>query len=121
AARGLARSGWPGRRPGRGSGGGCRARRAGHRPPARRSRGEPAPPPPPPDPAAQSPARRQPGGGRAVIGMIHRIALHPAVLWTLIALAAIKIIWGSLTWDIWHVIGGLGALGAFWYALRHAR
>src|SRR5690606_23768286 len=60
-------------------------------------------------------------GGWAVIGMLHRIALHPAVLWTLIALAAIKIGWGSLTWDVWHVLAGLGALGLFWYALRHAR
>src|SRR5690606_14945130 len=121
ATRGLARPGrHPGRR-GRGGGGGCRARRAGHRAPARRGRGEPAPPPPPPDPAPQSPARRQSAGGRAVIGMSRRLALHPAVLWTVIALAAIKIIWGSLTWDVWHVLAELGALGAFWYALRHAR
>jgi len=56
-----------------------------------------------------------------VIGMIRRVALHPAVLWTLIALATIKIAWGSLTWDVWHVLAGLGALSAFWYALRHAR
>jgi hypothetical protein len=56
-----------------------------------------------------------------VIGMLRRLALHPAVLWTLIALAVIKIAWGGMTWDIWHMIGGLGALGAFWYALRHAQ
>lgn len=53
--------------------------------------------------------------------MIRRIALHPAVLWTLIALASIKIAWGGLTWNIWHMIGGLGALILFWYALRHAK
>ena len=53
--------------------------------------------------------------------MLRRIALHPAVLWPLIALAAIKIGWGGMTWSAWHVIGGLGALTAYWYALRHAR
>ena len=53
--------------------------------------------------------------------MLRRVALHPAVLWPLIILAAIKIGWSSLTWDVWHVLAGLGALGAFWYALRHAR
>lgn len=56
-----------------------------------------------------------------MIGMIRRVALHPAVLWTLIALAVIKAIWGGMTWNAWHVIGGLGALIAYWYALRHAR
>lgn len=56
-----------------------------------------------------------------MIGMLHRVALHPAVLWTLIALAVIKVTWGGMTWDVWHVLAGLGALVAFWYALRHAR
>ena len=53
--------------------------------------------------------------------MLRRVALHPAVLWPLIALAVIKTVWGGLTWDIWHVIAGLGALTAYWYALRHAQ
>jgi len=56
-----------------------------------------------------------------VIGVLRRLALHPAVLWPLIALAAIKAIWGGMTWNIWHVLGGLGALVLFWYALRHAQ
>src|SRR5690606_39515282 len=59
--------------------------------------------------------------GWAVIGVLRRLALHPAVLWPLIALAAIKAIWGGMTWNIWHVLGGLGALVLFWYALRHAQ
>ena len=56
-----------------------------------------------------------------MIGMLRRVALHPAVLWTLIALAVIKLAWGGMAWNSWHVLAGLGALGLFWYALRHAR
>jgi len=56
-----------------------------------------------------------------VICMIRRFVLTPWVLTPLIILAVIKTIWGGMTWNIWHVLAGLGALVLFWYALRHAK
>ena len=56
-----------------------------------------------------------------MICMIRRFVLTPWVMTPLIILAVIKTIWGGMTWNVWHVLAGLGALVLFWYALRHAK